>query len=48
MIIAAADVKPTDTGPDIKSNKNPNIERVKNNLTSHILYKNISYINDNI
>lgn len=23
MIIDAADVKPTDTGPDIKSNKNP-------------------------
>lgn len=35
MMIDAADVKPTDTGPDIKSNKNPNshIEsNVKNNL----------------
>lgn len=38
MIIDAADVKPTDTGPDIKSSKNPNIvEKVNNNLTSHIL-----------
>lgn len=27
IIIAAADVKPTETGPDIKSNKNPDNRR---------------------
>lgn len=27
MMIAAADVKPTETGPDIKSNRKPNDER---------------------
>jgi hypothetical protein len=29
MIIDAADVNPTDTGPDIKSNKNPNNQTMR-------------------
>jgi len=37
MMIDAADVKPTDTGPDIKSNRNPNISiRMKNKVKLHI------------
>lgn len=31
MMIEAADVKPTDTGPDIKSSKNPNCSRYAKN-----------------